>query len=228
MFKIDLIKLLFEIEDYILIKKSKEFPDYVSGSDIDLLVMDKDTTIQKVRDFYESDLSFKRDLRVTDNKYHCHIDFLVDGKLDIRIDLIHNFDFFTFFSVKTSFLIKVFKDRQIIKLENGSVFIPAPEDDLTIRYFEYLEYFDRFANKVKHIDYICNVEDAKLKRLFFENTHRYIYFKRAEWRQEKNISLEPKSLKEAFNNIYKNSKFIISAIVRNLTSRAVTYYRHFK
>ena len=165
--QIDLIKLVCEIEDYVLIKKSNEFPDYSSGSDVDLLVMDKDTALQKVVDFYESDFSSKGELKVTDKEYHCHIDFLVDDKLDIRIDLIHNFNFLTKLSVKNGFLIKVFKDRQILDLENGSIYIPAPEDDLTIRYFEYLEYFDLYPNKIKHLDYICEVDDELLKKHFF-------------------------------------------------------------
>ena len=226
--QIDLIKLLCEIEDYVLIKKSKEFPDYSSGSDVDLLVMDKDTALQKVVDFYESNLSLKGELKVTDKKYHCHIDFLVDDKLDIRIDLIHNFDFFTHFSVKNGFFVKAFKDRQIIDFENGFVYILAPEDDLTIRYFEYLEYFDCYPNKIKHLDYICDVKDELLKKRFFENTHRFICFKRAEWKQEDNISQKPESIKKALNNMYVNSKYIISASIRKLASKVVKLYRHLR
>lgn len=226
--QIDLIKLLCEIEDYVLIKKSKEFPDYSSGSDVDLLVMDKNTALQKVVDFYESYFSSKGELKVSDNEYHCHIDFLADAKLDIRIDLIHNFDFFTKFSVKNGFFIKVFKDRQIFDIEKGSVYIPAPEDDLTIRYFEYLEYFDLYPNKIKHLDYICDVKDELLKKRLFENTHRFICFKRAEWKEEDNISQKPESIKMALNNIYVNSRYLISASVRKLASMGMKLYRHLR
>lgn len=219
--QIDLIKLLCEIEDYVLIKKSKEFPDYSSGSDVDLLVMDKDSALQKVVTFYESNFSSKGELKITDKEYHCHIDFLVDDKLDIRIDLIHNFDFFTKLSVKSAFFIKIFKDRQTFDIVNGSVYIPAPEDDLTIRYFEYLEYFDLYPNKIKHLNYICDVNDDLLKKRFFENTHRFICFKRAEWKQKDNISPKPETIKMAFKNIYVNSRYLISASVRKFASRAI-------
>lgn len=216
--QINLIKLLCEIEDYVLIKKSNEFPDYSSGSDVDLLVMDKDTALQKVVDFYESNFSSKRELKVTNKEYHCHIDFLINDKLDIRIDLIHNFNFFTKFSVKNGFFIKVFKDRQIFDTKNGSVYIPVPEDELTIRYFEYLEYFDRYPNKIKHLDYICDVNDELLKKQFFENTHMFIDFNRQEWKRGVNISQKPESMRVALNNIYVNSKYIISTSVRKLAS----------
>jgi hypothetical protein len=226
--QIDLIKLLCEIEDYVLIKKSNEFPDYSSGSDVDLLVMDKDTALQKVVDFYESNFSSKGELKVTNKEYHCHINFLINDKLDIRIDLIHNFNFLTKFSVKNGFFIKVFKDRQIFDIENGSVYIPAPEDELTIRYFEYLEYFDRYPNKIKHLDYICDVNDESLKKQFFENTHMFINFKRQEWKRGVNISQKPESMRMALNNIYGNTKYIISASVRKLASRTIKLYRYLR
>lgn len=228
MSQIDLIKLLCEIEDYVLIKKGKEFPDYSPGSDVDLLVMDKDTALQKVVDFYELYFSSKGELKVSDKEYHCHIDFLVDDTLDIRVDLIQNFNFLTKLSVKSAFVIKIFKDRQFIDFENDFVYIPAPEDDLTIRYFEYLEHFDRYPNKIKHLDYICDVRDQLLKRRFFENTHRFICFKRAVWEQKIDIPTKPTSMGIALNNIYVNSKYIISASVGKLVSRVVNLYRHLK
>jgi len=219
--KIDLIELLQKIRDYVLIKKDDAFPNYFTGSDVDLLVMDKDTALQKVVNFYESKFSSKGELKITDKKYHCHIDYLNDGKLNIRIDLIHSFDFFTKFSVKNGFLIKIFKDRQIIALENGSVYIPSPEDDLTIRYFEYLEYFDRHPNKIKHLDYICDVNDKLLKKRFFENTHQFISFKRAEWSPRTDISQKPESRKKALSNIWTNFKYILSATLKKWLSRII-------
>ena len=226
--QIDLVKLLCEIEDYVLIKKRKEFPDYFSGSDVDLLVIDKDTALQTIVNFYESNFSSKGELRVTDKEYHCHIDFLVDNKLDIRVDLIHNFAFFTKFSVKNGLFIKVFKDRQLFNIQNGSVYIPAPEDELTIRYFEYLEYFDRYPDKIKHLDYICDVNDDSLKKQFLENTHMFINFKRQEWRRGVNISQKPESMRMALKNIYVNSKYIISASVRKLASKTIKLYTHLR
>ena len=73
--QIDLIQLLDKIEDYVLIKKSDEFPDYFPGSDIDLIVMNKNTALKKVVEYYESNFSQKGELKVTDKDNHCHIDF---------------------------------------------------------------------------------------------------------------------------------------------------------
>ncbi len=141
---------------------------------------------------------------------------------------MNNFEFFTQFSVKYGFIIKIIKDRQIIDIENGSVYIPAIEDELTLRYFEYLEYFDLYPNKIKHLDYICDVNDELLKKRFFENTHRFICFKRSEWKQEDNISQKPESIKIALKNIYINSRYLIAASVRKLSPRAMKLYRHLR
>ena len=213
---IDLVNLLGEIEDYVLIKKSTEFPSYSSGSDVDLLVMDKESALNRVVCFYDSYLSEKRELKVSDTGYHCHLDFLVGDKLDIRIDLIHNFDFFTRFSVKNGFFVKIFKDRQIIHFERMPVYIPAPEDDLTIRYLEYLEYFDRYPNKIKHLNYICNIKDELLKQRFFENTHRFIAFKRRQWKNEDDVAQKQQSRRPIFIS------------VRRLISKAMSHYRHLR
>ncbi|MDY6838319.1 MAG: hypothetical protein SWH78_10120 [Thermodesulfobacteriota bacterium] len=226
MAQVDLIKLLANIEDYVLIKKSAEFPNYSLGSDVDLLVMDKDTALQRVVHFYESHFSTNGQLRVTDQEYHCHIDFLLHGKLNVRIDLLYDFGFFTMFSVKRGFFIKIFRDRRLVKIGNSSVYIPAPEDELTIRYFEYLEYFDRYPNKLKHLEYICDVKDQLLRKRFFENTHRFVVFSRQQWKQPYHISQKPKSIRAALANINLNSKCIIALSVRHLSSKVVTIYRN--
>jgi len=217
MSQVDLPKLLNVIDDYVMIKKSFEFPKYTPGSDLDLLIIDKEYAIKKIVQHYETDYQNKFDLMIVDNGKHCHVDFLLNGAIDIRIDIIQNFDFYNRFTVKNSFLFKMLKDKQTICYGDYSIFVPSKEDDLIIRYFEYLEYFDRYPNKVKHIDYICNVKDQSLKNRFIENTHRYIRFSRSEWKEKINILQKPISVNMAINNIYINIKYILKTLIHTVS-----------
>jgi len=212
--QVDLIHLLSEIDDYILIKKSDEFPNYNPGSDVDILVMDKNFAINKTIEYYESSFVELLELRVSDNEFHSHIDFLFNGEIDIRIDLIDNFDFYTKFSVKNSFFIKLFKDSQTIHIDDFSLKVPSAEDDLTIRYFEYLEYYDRYYNKIKHLDYICDVDDEIIKKRFFENTHKYISFRHSKWKGSIDINEKPISRRKAIMNIRNNFKYLIKTTLK--------------
>lgn len=179
--KIEVIGLLEHLEDYVVIKKDKDFPDYHEGADVDLVVIDRDVGLKKILHYFDV-LGIKDiDIKVANSKTHCHIDFMSNGRLDLRIDLIDNFDFFERFSVRSSFIIKLFKDRKKVSMDGKNIYFPSGEDDLTLRYFEYLEYFDSRPDKIKHIEFIENVEDEALKTKFFQNSHEYIHFKPKKW-----------------------------------------------
>jgi hypothetical protein len=211
MSKLNLIDFLSTVKDYVLIKRSEEFPDYTTGSDIDLLVMDCTEAIRAIHSYYNSNFGEFGELRVTENKDYLHADLLFNDALDIRIDLIDNFNYYTKFSVRQSFLIKIFRDRLKQTFNDGVCFVPSPEDDLTIRYFEYLEYFENRPDKVKHLDYICSIDNDQLKQLFFENTHRFISFKRKTWNS--NID-SPHTGKDALKMISLGSRFLLSSLLK--------------
>jgi len=99
---------------------------------------------------------------------------------------------------------------------------------LTIRYLEYLEYFDCYPNKIKHLNYICDINDELVKKRFFENTHGFICFKRKEYKQTADISQKPESMRMALNNVYVNSKYIILASMKRFASRVIKPHRHLR
>lgn len=204
--QINVNTLLQYIDDYVLIKKSEIFPSYVPESDIDLIVFDKDRALKKIYLFYDSNIGEKGEMRVSDTENYCHVDFIFKGRLDLRIDFIDNFNFFENIAVKPNFMVKIFKDRQSIACGDCIVYVPGVEDDLTLRYLEYLEWFDRRPDKIKHLDYICEVEDKEIKRRFFDNTHRFIQFKRKTWPPKK---FNPPSRKEALKQIRLNLLYLM-------------------
>lgn len=214
--RINIMLLLQYVDDYVLIKKDEVFPQYMPGSDIDLVVFDREETIRSIYSFYESHIGEIGEMKVSDKEKSCHIDFLFDGKLNLRVDLIDNFEFFEKIDVKPSFIFKLFKDRQLVECNDGHVYVPADEDDLTLRYFEYLEWFDHRPDKIKHLDYICEVEDEALKKRFFANTHRFIQFKRKTWRS---IVRQPQSRREALKMIKLGCRHLISVTARRWISR---------
>jgi hypothetical protein len=215
MSKINLIDLLSNIKDYVLIKRSAEFPDYTTGSDIDLLVMDRTEAVRAIHSYYDTNFSEFGELRVEENIDYLHADFLFHDTLEIRIDLIDNFNFYTKFSVKQSFLIKIFRDRLKQTFNDGGCFVPSPEDDMTLRYFEYLEYFENRPDKVKHLNYICSIDNDHFKQLFFENTHRFISFKRKTWNSKK---VSACTVKDALKMISLGSSFLLSALLKKISS----------
>ena len=226
MCRIDLIDLLACVEDYVLLKRSETFPYYNPGSDVDLLVMDREEALRSIRSFYEALKATDWEMSVTDTPGHCHVDFIFSGELDIRVDLIDGFDFYTKFVVKPSFLVKVFRDRQMWTCDRGDYFVPASEDDLTIRYFEYLEYFDQLPDKIKHLDYICGEENELLKRRFFENTHRFIRFKRKEWVEPvkaAKYSEEVNSCRIAMKNTWDSIRVLVKVVWRSSYKTMLRY-----
>ena len=212
--KIELLELLEFLEEYVLVKKDPQFPIYSSGSDIDLFIIDKKYSIKKIYDYYNNKLSNFFEMHVKEKKYNTHIDFLFNNKLELRIDLIHSLDFFTKFSVKAQFISKVFKDRLQISINGVKIFFPKEEDDLTIRYFEYLEYFDRFSNKEKHYKFISNISDVDLEKKFILNSHRFISFCKNYDNYQINSTYFPFSRKQALNNILRNIVHIFKVTFR--------------
>jgi len=215
---IDLLALLAVLENYILIKKDDFFPLYVKGSDIDLLVFDREECVKRVVEYYNLQLAGEGELRIVDTSDHCHLDFLFDDTLDLRLDLIDNFDFFGNIAIKPAYLTKLFIDRHEIKYGGYAVWVPCPEDDLTLRYFEYLEWFDRRPDKIKHLEYISAVQDHDLQKRFFANTHCYIQFKRKTWQASvpagDRVQFRPESRHEALVGVMTGIRYLVSSSVR--------------
>ncbi|MFQ5681795.1 MAG: hypothetical protein ACE5HC_00850 [Candidatus Binatia bacterium] len=219
--RINLIELLRYVEDYVLIKKDSGFPEYAPGSDIDLVVFDREEAIRSIHSFYEREMGDAAEMKVSDRKAFCHVDFIFAGELDLRVDLIDNFDFFKNLAVKPSFMVKLFKDRQVATCCQSQVYVPSDEDELVLRYFEFLEWFDRRSDKIKHLDYICAVDDAALKQRFFANTHRFIQFKRKTWPP---MGIQPQSREEARTMIKSGIRYLTAVTVKGLSSKIGRFF----
>lgn len=180
---ISVIEILEVLEDdYVLLKKWGGFPEYTPGSDVDLLVVDRQRASRSVQDYLIKTINGEETiLRVSDGKSHTHIDICEGKNIILRVDLIDGFDFFTKFAVQDALKIKIFLTRVAQKVGDFEVFIPCPDFDLLIRYLEYLEWFERRPDKIKHLDYILSHSDNAQREQLIENTHRYIRFHHTRW-----------------------------------------------
>ena len=209
--EIVITNLLDSINDYVLIKKSEDFPNYLKGSDIDLLVLDEKLAIDDIRKYFENlESDFSLDISIYND--HFHIDFLLKNQIELRVDLISNFSSFNKFSIKNSFKTKIFMDRKKLKFNSSLIYVPSIEDELTIRYFEYLEYFHLFPDKIKHLDFIIN-SDKNIMSKVIENSHRFITRNPKVWDYSSNLSI-PNSRKGALKNIWLNISYIFQKTVK--------------
>jgi hypothetical protein len=172
-------------DEYVLLKKWPEFPSFLPGSDIDLLVTDRLSVSKKIQKYLLEILDGKESfLRVNEGRNHIHLDIIREDILWFRLDLVDEFDFFTQFSVQSALKIKLFLEREKIDVDGQEVYIPSPEHELLIRYFEYLEWFERRPDKIKHLDYILANSTPEQRAQLIENTHRFIRLQHAQWQGE--------------------------------------------
>ena len=200
---INIIEILKVLEDdYVLLKKWGDFPEYTPGSDMDLLVVDRQRASRSVQDYLIKKINGEETvLRVTEGESHTHIDICNGKNIILRVDLIDGFDFFTKFSVQDALKTKIFLTRVAQKIDDLKVFVPSPEFDFFIRYLEYLEWFERRPDKIKHLDYILSHSDDAQREQLIENTHRYIRFHHARWQGE--VPAKRGGFKSPLNNFRK-------------------------
>jgi len=162
-------------DDYVLLKKRENFPEYTPGSDIDLLVIDRQWASRRAQNYLIKRINANETiLRISEGKKHTHIDICEGKNIILRIDLVDEFDFFTKFSIQGALKTKIFMTRVAQKVGDFKVFTPSLEFDLLIRYLEYIEWFERRPDKIKHLDYILSHADDEQRDRLIENVHRYI------------------------------------------------------
>jgi len=222
--KIPILKIIQKIDGAVVIKAAENFPEYCPGSDIDLLVLSIKDALDTIFQFYRNHFSNYGTLKIEDIHGHCHADFFFEDTLELRIDLIENFNFYQKIVIKNGFTAKVFRDCCQSKSDGGSFFVPSHVDDLTIRYFEYIEYFEQNPDKLKHLEYICDIEDESVKKEFFSNTHRFIWFKRRKWSDYSNYSLEIKSRREAFKIGKTCLKYLLSETLKSWIKKFLSLF----
>lgn len=182
--KIDIIDFFEELKEhqYIIVKIWPNFPNYYSYSDVDIFCHNINEVAICILETGNKYIDIGFEIKVNEiNTVAKQIDFIIDGKIDFRFDLhgkfpdyknvnVNQFYFNSMIDNKTSKAIYVHEKEY-------TVFIPCIIDEMIIRYFDYLEYFEKRNDKIKHLDYIRNkIENSVSLEDFLDRFYLYVSF----------------------------------------------------
>jgi hypothetical protein len=194
-------------DEYVLINKSPEFPSFLPGSAMDLLVTDRFMVSEIIKKYLlENSDGVECFLRVTEAGCHIHLDLVRENKLWIRLDLIDDLDVYTRFSVRSALKIKLFLKREKFNVDGREIHIPSPEHALFLRYYEYLELFEYRPDKLEHLDLILANLSPGQRAKFFENAHQYIRLHHAQWQGE--VPPSTYSIRQNINGIKNKARLL--------------------
>jgi hypothetical protein len=180
--KINLLEFIHELNecDYVIIKIWDNFPNYYPQSDLDIFCTNINLIAEKILTIGNKylDQEFKININESEN-YHKQIDFIYMEQIDFRFDLFGSFPDYKNVNIKNSYLYSVI-DNKVEKLigynnKEIKVFIPCVIDEMIVRYLDYLEYFVKRKDKIRHLDFIRNgiIQNANLES-FLDRFYNYI------------------------------------------------------
>jgi len=182
--QINISNIFNEIKDlnYILIKKSEHFPNYYTGSDLDIICDDKKTLIRKILtigNFYITKYLFEIRVASNENTKHTKVDFYFGNTLELRFDVHEGLPKFKNVKIRDDYANSLLENKQRLKLGKEDktfvINIPSKIDDLIFRYIEYFEWFERRPDKLKHLDYVERfLNDENERKIFFNRLHTYM------------------------------------------------------
>jgi hypothetical protein len=147
--KLDIKYFLLDMPcKYVILRMSENFPNYYKNSDVDILCDNLHEAINHIinKGIIYNDIENMRTYRIKQNN-HYQLDFVKNGKLDIKFDLIDTFNF-SKFSVNDSFK----HDVLLNSTKKYNVLVTSIDFDCAIRYMEYIEH----PEKIKHLEYCRN------------------------------------------------------------------------
>lgn len=166
-----------ENEDYVIIKLSNNFPNYFEGEDLDIFCENIDFFAKKILSIGNEYIR-KNDCEVRvrqKNDNHYHIDFIFNKKLDLRFDLYGKLPNYTNLKLKNNLFGTILKNKIAKQKINYSIYVPSPNEEMILRYVEFLEWFDKRPDKIKHLDFVLNnTSNPKTRGEFLTELHNYI------------------------------------------------------
>ena len=163
-------------EVYCIVKLDKALPSYQSYSDIDVFCYDINKLVRAALKFGNDYANKGFKIKVNEvSENQVHVDFYAPGedKLDIRFDFMQSLGAYEKINVKPALFSSILENRVPVEQNNLNVFVPAPMDDLLLRYIEFVEYYDIRADKIKHAEYINDYATKLDKKEMLDKLHFY-------------------------------------------------------
>lgn len=132
------------------------------GEDIDIVCLDKNSLKRKILSALRGNIPAPYYIDVKEG-FHVHVDIMRGNVVYLRFDLTDNFDSFKKISVRNFYIKEIIRRSHKAEYSSGetvySVNICCEEDDLVLRYVEFLEHYEDRPKKIKHYEYVM----AKIK-----------------------------------------------------------------
>lgn len=204
----------FSHVNYVIVKLNDVFPDYYPGSDIDIFTTDIEKLTREILKLGKRYITDETNFSVTEvTEKHLHVDYLHKGEIDFRFDIYGAIPSYSKLNIKEYLLYSIIDRRKektiAVNDKTCKVFVPDTIDDLLIRYYEYLEYYEERPEKLKHLDYVYEKIkdwDEDKRDTFFNRLHMYTSM--PEIRQDSRKSY-------FFNKYFSSIKFYYSKFKRH-------------
>jgi len=183
--KLNIVDFIKQIENlnYIIIKKPEHFPEYYTGSDLDIICDDKRELIQNlliVGNNYIENHNFEIRVASNENTNHTKVDFYFEEILELRFDVHEGLPKFKNVKIRDDYANSLLEHKQKLEIVDkiGLTFIvniPSNIDELIFRYIEYFEWFERRPDKIKHLEYVeQHLKNDEERITFFDRLHTYM------------------------------------------------------
>ena len=187
---LDLDQFFFMVQDqaYVIVKLV-DFPNYYSGGDIDIFCYDIDLFAKQLLGVGNRyiDQGFEIEVLRRDEG-QTYIDFYLDGELEFRFDLYQKLPRYKNINVKEQLIYSLIENG-VPKPRSSEgnkyfLFVPSITDDLILRYIEYIEWYRRRPDKIKHLEYIKKMVTDNPSRIgFLDKLHIYTDLPKLERRR---------------------------------------------
>ena len=178
--KLDLNRFFsaLENEKYVIIKLT-DFPNYNSGSDIDIFCYNIDKIALEIiyigKQYLEEDFVI---VAKNANDSHKYIDFIIGDDIEFRFDLYGELPEYKRLCVKKDYFTNLIENRVPLTYDyhqkQYNIYVPSLIDELVLRYIEYIEWYELRHDKIKHLNYIMNaLSEDEERMIFLDKLHKY-------------------------------------------------------
>lgn len=137
--KLNLGEILKTAPHHVIMRMSKEFPDYTPGSDVDILCEDIYAMVGYLKAYFEFTMGYEL-VQFEVDRDHIQLDYY-QKRLDLKFDLYQN-------HISEQFSIDTLRDYDMFQIDNHFFKVPYFPHENILKAYEWFEH-----KKIKYNDY---------------------------------------------------------------------------